>query len=346
MKLLAAFVAVSSMALASENAAANRMVYAAKNFVASLDDSQKQKAMFPFEGDERFFWQYIPSEDIQKRFNRPRRGLPLREMTQPQRHLASALLAAGLSQKGYIKATTIMSLEDVLRMMEKDSGERRNPEKYFFSIFGEPSDGGTWGYRVEGHHVSVHFTVAGGRVIGNPTFFGANPAEVRVGPRTGLRALAAEEDRARALLESLTPDQRKTAIVTDKAYADILTEASRKAALQGQPSGLSASKLNGTQKKLLQELLSEYAENLPEEMAAQRREKIRQAGNNLFFAWAGVPEKGGPHYYRVQAQAFLIEYDNTQNGANHIHSVWRDFNGDWGEDLLAQHYQQTPHGTK
>lgn len=323
--------------------AAGAMAATAQRFLQSLDAAQRGRAQFAFEDQERFYWQYIPSEDILKRDGRPRKGLPLRDLTPSQKHLASALLSAGLSQRGYIKTTTIMSLEEVLRVIEGDSGERRNPEKYFFSIFGEPSEKGTWGYRVEGHHVSLHFTVVNGKVVGNPTFLGANPAEVREGPRKGLRVLAAEEDKARALLQSLTPEQLKIAIIDAKAYPDILTSWSRKAALEGSPGGLNAARMTAVQRKLLGELLSEYVENLPEPLAAQRRERIRQSGANLHFAWAGALERGGPHYYRVQAATFLVEYDNTQNNANHIHSVWRDFDGDWGEDLLREHYAQTPH---
>jgi len=211
----------------------------AKRFLSSLTSEQTQQAVIPFESDERMNWHYIPKE---------RKGLPLKDMTPPQKHLASALLNAGLSQQGYIKATTIMSLEDVLRMIEKDNGVRRNPEGYFFSIFGQPSDTGTWGYRVEGHHLSLNFTLKGGKVVGSPNFLGANPAEVREGPRKGLRVLHAEEDLGRALLSSLTPEQKQTAIVTKDAYKDIITEASRTASLKGQPSGLQASKMNGNQR--------------------------------------------------------------------------------------------------
>jgi hypothetical protein len=219
----------------------------------------------------------------------------------------------------------------------------RNPEKYYFSVFGEPSDTGTWGFRVEGHHVSQNFTVVNGKIAGSPSFFGANPAEVREGPRKGLRVLAAEEDLARDLLESLTPEQKKVAIVAPEAYKDILTVASRKAALEGQPSGLSAAKMTKKQFDLLLTLLSSYANNMPEQLAQARMEHVKKAGTNMFFAWAGVEQRGGPHYYRIQAPAFLIEYDNTQNNANHIHSVWRDFNGDFGLDLLAMHYKSS-HG--
>src|SRR5256884_3590590 len=222
------------------------MTQAAQHFLASLTPEQHAKAAFTFQDDERLNWHFIPRE---------RKGLPLLDMTPPQRDLAHALLAAGLSQRGYIKAVTIMSLEDVLRILEKADPNYRNPEKYYFSVFGEPSDTGTWGFRVEGHHVSQNFTIVNGKVADTPSFFGANPAEVREGPRKGLRVLTAEEDLARDLLESLTPDQKKVAIVAPEAYKDILTVASRKAALEGQPSGLSAAKMTKKQFDLLLTLL-------------------------------------------------------------------------------------------
>jgi hypothetical protein len=192
---------------------------------------------------------------------------------------------------------------------------------------------------VEGHHLSQNYTVVGGKVIDSPSFFGTNPAEVKQGPRKGTRVLAAEEDLARELVTSLEGEQKKVAIVDQKAYKDIFTMASRKAALEGQPSGLAASKLNAKQFGMLMALLEEYANNVPEQLAQARMEQIKKVGKNLQFAWAGSLERGGPHYYRVQSPAFLIEYDNTQNDANHIHSVWRDYNGDFGLDLLKAHYQ-------
>jgi hypothetical protein len=310
------------------------MTQAAQHFLASLTPEQRTQATFAFQEDERLNWHYIPKE---------RKGLALLDMTMPQKALAHALLSAGLSQQGYIKAVTIMSLDDILRIMENDDGNRRNPEKYYFTVFGEPSDTGTWGFRVEGHHLSQNFTVVNGKVADTPSFFGANPAEVREGPRKGLRTLAAEEDLGRDLMESLTPEEKKVAIVTADAYKDILTEASRKAALAGQPSGLSAAKMSKKQFELLQTLISNYAQNVPEQLAQARMEQLKKAGTNVFFAWAGVEQRGGPHYYRIQTPTFLIEYDNTQNNANHIHSVWRDFNGDFGLDLLAMHYQAS-HG--
>lgn len=341
--LVAALWAVLAVpALSHPHHARPRMVQTAKQFLASLTPEQRARTQFAFEDEERFFWQYIPTDDIPKAHGRPRRGLMLSEMTPTQKHLASALLSAGLSQQGYIKTTTIMSLEDVLRIIEKDTRGRRDPEKYHFSVFGEPSDGGVWGYRIEGHHVSLHFTVVKGQASGNPTFLGSNPAEVRSGPHTGLRVLAAEEDKGRALLEALTPEQRRTAVVSETAPRDILTTTDRKAALKGEPSGLPASAMNAAQRQLLDSLIAEYIDNLPAELAEQRRERLRAAGGKLWFAWAGPGERGAPHYYRVQAPGFLIEYDNTQNQANHIHTVWRDFDGDWGVDLLKEHYAASP----
>ena len=306
------------------------MVNAANGFLNSLSADQKAKAMIDFKSDERTNWHFVPIE---------RKGLALREMTPAQKHLASALLSAGLSQQGIIKAQTIMSLEDVLKVMEKADDERRNPEKYYFSIFGEPSETGTWGYRVEGHHVSQNYTVMDGRVASTPSFFGANPAEVPEGPRKGLRALPQEEDMGRELIKALSADQQKVAIVDKTAYKDIITFDSRKAALDGHPSGLSASKMDANQFGLLTALIEMYAHNMPEQVAQMRIDQLHQAGKNIFFAWAGGVEKGQPHYYRVQAPSFLIEYDDTQNNANHIHSVWRDFKGDFGYDMLAAHYQ-------
>lgn len=330
--------------------AAPRMVATAKNFIASLTEEQKQVALFPFEPgplndkSARAFWHYIPSDDIPGRFGHPRPGLTLKDMTSHQKALAAALLAAGLSQQGFIKTTTIMSLEDVLRILEKDVKGRRDPERYHFSIFGDPTPGGTWAYRIEGHHVSLHFTVIKGKAVGNPTFLGANPAEVRVGPRAGLRVLAVEEDAARALLDSLTPEQRSAAVISPKAPADILTERTRRAAIEGKPAGLEAAKMTPAQRKLLDALIEEYIGNLPGELAEQRRLRVKEAKGRFWFAWMGELERGKAHYYRVQSPGFLIEYDNTQNQANHIHSVWRDFEGDFGEDVLRTHYETAPAG--
>jgi hypothetical protein len=315
------------------------MADAANSFLASLSDEQRAQATFAFDDEERFFFHFIPAEDVAKRYGRPRKGAGFMNMTAPQRHLAHALISAGLSQQGAIKASTIMSLDDVLRIQEKDTTGRRNSDKYFISIFGTPSATGRWGYRVEGHHLSLHFTVDNGKVAYSPTFFGSNPAEVREGPRKGLRALAEEEDLGREFAMSLTPEQRKTALVSEKAYDDILTSADRVAALKGQPNGLATAKLNAAQKEKLKALVEAYADNFPPELAQERKARFAKAANNLYFAWAGVVDKGGPHYYRVAGPDFLIEYDCTQNGANHIHAIWRDLTNDWGQDMLKAHYK-------
>ncbi len=314
--------------------AASLLTECATRFLAALNTQQRARATFSFDTDERLNWHYIPRE---------RRGVPLREMTAYQKHLASALLAAGLSQAGYIKAVTIMSLEEVLRIIENDNGEIRNPELYYFSVFGTPSDTGTWGYRVEGHHLSQNYTVVDGDVVDGPSFFGANPAQIQEGPRKGLRTLAGEDDLGFELIHALDEKQQRVAIVDPIAYREILTGASRKAALQGQPSGLSASTMNARQFDALMALIEEYARNVPDELAERRIAQINKAGRNIYFAWSGGTSRSDPHYYRVQMSSFLIELDDTQDDANHIHSVWREMTSDFGQDLLQQHYETSHH---
>jgi hypothetical protein len=312
--------------------AADDMTRSANNLLAALNAEQKAKAVFAMKDDERLNWHFIPRE---------RKGLPIKEMTPAQRNLAHALLSSGLSQRGYAKAATIMSLEDILREMEQGRGPKRDPELYFVSIFGEPDPKGTWGWRFEGHHLSLNFTVIDGKVIsGGPSFLGSNPGEVREGPRKGLRVLAAEEDLGRELVKSLDADQRKAAIIDAAAPKEIVTGNDRKAK-ELTPPGLASSKLTASQLALLQRLISEHAYHCRPEMAAGDLKKIDF--KRLHLAWAGSLEPGQGHYYRVQGPTFLFEYDNTQNNANHIHTVWRDLEKDFGEDLLRQHYQQVPH---
>jgi hypothetical protein len=306
------------------------MTDAAKAFLASLPPDQKARATFAFTDEERFNWHFIP---------RVRKGLAFREMSPGPRQLAHALLAAGLSQQGVIKADTVMSLDQVLKEIEVNPVNERDPEKYYFSIFGEPSETGTWAYRVEGHHLALNFTIVKGKVASTPSFFGANPAEVRGTSRNGLRTLAREEDLGRAVVKSLTDAQRTIAIVDKEAYKDIITMASRKAAIEGKPSGLPFAKLTPKQREILESLVAEYANDFPAPIAEARMKQFRDSENGLYFAWAGGIEKGDPHYYRIQTPIFLIEYDDTQNNANHIHSVWRDYEGDFGTDLLGEHYQ-------
>jgi hypothetical protein len=310
------------------------MVTAARSFLAALTPELKQKAQLPFDTDERMNWFYTPV---------PRKGLPLKEMNERQRKAAFDLLRAGLSEKGYSKAETIRALEDVL--VELGGNPRqRDKELYYVTIFGEPGPKLTWGWRYEGHHISQNWTVVNGTALATtPQFFGANPAEVRTGTRTGTRALAAEEDLAYELLRSLDASQQKAAIVDANAPRDILTENKREAAIQ-EDKGLAYSQMTAAQKALLVKLIEENAAAQPEVVSRERLAKVKTAGlDNVKFAWMGGMQKGEGHYYRIQGPAFLIEFDNTQNDANHIHDVWRDFKGDFGRDLLAEHYKTAPH---
>ncbi len=313
------------------------MAESANKFVASLSPEQKQKALFKFDDEQRFDWHFIPRE---------RKGVPLKDLNEEQRKLAMEFMKSGLGASGYQKATTIISLEPILAQLE-GSGRRfpRDPELYYFSVFGTPSAKNAWGWRVEGHHIALNFTVVKGDLVSNtPLFFGANPAEVRQGDRKGLRALAGEEDRARDLVQALDEKQRGTTIFDATALKDIVSMNSRKADPL-KPEGIASGQLNKQQKEMLDRLLGEYLSRMPQDIADERRKKLREAGmDKIYFAWAGGINRGDPHYYRVQGPTFLIEYDDTQNDANHIHSVWRDFNGDFGDDLLREHYKALPHG--
>jgi hypothetical protein len=325
------------------------MTTAATRFLAALTPDQRQQAAFAFEADERTHWHFIPTEMF------PRKGLTIKQMNESQRKLAHDLLRAGLSQRGYLTATSIMDLETVLGALE--AAERaaatqlprgqplvRDPERYFFSIFGTPSARDTWGWRVEGHHVSLHFTVVNGTLTsGAPSFFGSNPAQVREGPKKGLRILGAEEDAARALLESLDATGREKAIINKEAPGDMLTMANVNINPLA-PSGIMADALTASQRELLMKLIDVYTGFMAADIAADRLARLKKAGvEKIGFAWAGDTDRGKKHYYRVQGPTFLVEYDNTQNDGNHIHSVWRDFNGDFGRDLLREHIKSTPH---
>jgi hypothetical protein len=320
------------------------MASAANAFLASLTPEQRQKAAFAFASDERTRWHFIPTETF------PRNGLTLKEMSAPQRALAHDLLKAGLSQRGYMTATDIMTLETLLGEMEatarggRGGGLVRDSERYFFSIFGTPSVRETWGWRLEGHHISLHFTIVNGTLVaGAPAFFGVNPAEVRAGLKTGMRILAAEEDAARDLMQALDSARRTQAIISTAAPNDMLTMNNMKIDPLT-PVGIAASAMTPAQRALLMKVVDVYAGFMADDIAAARMAKIKAAGEDkVTFAWAGSLERGQRHYYRVQGPTFLIEYDNTQNNANHIHSIWRDFAGDFGADLLRAHVGGTPH---
>jgi uncharacterized protein DUF3500 len=321
-----------SMSSAPPAAAAVAMTDAANAFLKDLNAEQRSKASFAFDDDSRFEFRYTP---------RARKGLPIKEMTEAQRTRAYALLKTGVSMRGYTTATTIMDLENVLKAIEPPrSGPNaivRDPELYYVSIFGTPGKS-PWGWKFEGHHISLNFTIVGDApVVTAPNFFGSNPAIVRDGPKKGTRALGDEEDSARALLNAFDSSQRSKVIYETKAPGENLTGESREA--KPLPvAGLSMAEMKPEQRRLLEKVIDVYLSRVAPEIAKARLEALQKAGmDNITFAWAGVAEVGGPHYYRVQGPTFLIEYDNTQNDANHIHAVWRDFNGDFGRDLLREH---------
>jgi hypothetical protein len=331
---LVGFFLVPGLRSAPGNDDALEMPAAAEAFLASLSADQRAAAHFSFGDDERLNWHFIP---------RPRRGLPLRDMDEGQRELVRTLLRTGLSARGMRKVEDIISLEVVLRELGGNPAVR-DPELYFVSIFGDPSGSGPWGWRFEGHHLSLNFTVVVGAPLAwAPAFLGANPAEVRRGSRAGLRALAEEEDLARALVRSLDDAQRRVAVVDVAAPSDILT-GNALAVDPLEPGGIPITDLDPRQVDQLVRLLDEYLGRMSDELAASRRARIEASDlARITFAWAGSLAAGEPHYYRIQGPSFLVEYDNTQNDANHIHSVWRDFDGDFGRDLLRDHYAAHPH---
>jgi hypothetical protein len=318
--------------------AAQAMTDAAQRFLDALSDEQRSKATFPFDGDERYFWHYTPID---------RNGLPLKEMSAAQRERAWELMASGLSASGNDTARQIIDLEPILREAERLEGRTDGPirdsERYWFSVFGTPGGREPWAWRAGGHHIGISLSVIDSEyVAATPLFFGANPAEVRHGPETGLRTLAEEEDLARRLLGSLDAGQKQVAIVMPVAPDDILTENFRRVDPDLPPDGIRYADLSGEQRGHLVALVRRYVTRATDEVSAGAWARIEQAGlDGVGFAWAGPETRGQGHYYAVKSDQFLIEYDNTQNDANHIHSVWRDFADDWGEDLLAAHYAAT-----
>jgi len=329
---------VAGVTIASERSATS-MANAANKFLGALTPEQRQQASFALDSEELTRWHYVPATQF------PRNGIPIRAMNDAQRALAQELLKTGLSQRGYTQATTIMNdLEVILKALENGSAAR-DPEQYAFSIFGTPAAKGAWGWRVNGHHLSLHFNVANGSAVGSaPTFFGSNPAEVRVdGPKKGLRVLGDREDTARALLMALDPAQRTTATLEGVAPGDILTKTAAKVEPLS-PTGLAASAMTPKQREMLMAVIDTYTSSMAPDIAAERLAQLRTAGlDKITFAWAGESAVGQKHYYRVQGPTFLIEYDNTQNNANHVHSVWRDFSGDFGRDLLREHVKGVHH---
>jgi len=326
--------------IASQKSAAN-MARAATLFLDSLQADQKTKVSFPFEGNERLQWHFIPNEMF------PRQGLMIKDMNEQQRGFAFDLLRTALSSQGYVKVRAIMELEDVLKVIEAGGRFARNKEEYLFSVFGTPGPRGTWGWRVEGHHVSIRLTIVDGAVkqpvATSPMFLGANPAVVQEGDQKGRAPLHSEESAARAFLASLSGELQAKAVVNKVAPGDILTM--NKNDITPLPDqGVTFASLDEKQRAKLLDLIGVYTGNMEAELAGERMARLKANGlDKIRFAWLGETEQGKKHYYMVQGPTFLIEYDNTQNDGNHIHSVWRDFNGDFGRDILREHLKAVAH---
>jgi hypothetical protein len=311
-----------------------KMAAAAERFLEGLSPEQRTRAVFSFDDKERLNWHFIPLQD---RARKPtRRGLPLGEMTAEQKLAAMDLLKAGTSPDGDQKATTIMSLESILRELEKGGAMVRDPGWYFFAVFGKPAANGKWGWRVEGHHLSLNFTVDNGRVVSaTPAFFGANPATVTNGPRKGLRTLPDADDLARNLFKALDEDQRKRAFQgRDNQFPEIAGRTPGPKV--GKPKGLPASRMNADQRDLLVRLLRSYADRMPADVAEREMAEVTEAGiDNVHFAYAGGLQSGERRSYRIQGPTFVVEFlnvqdDSARNPANHIHSAWRSTKGDFG----------------
>jgi hypothetical protein len=313
-----------------DESGAAAMTAAAQKFLDSLSDEQKAKATFAFDSEERFNWQFMRDRAENSRY----KGLPLEEMTAQQRKTALDLLKAGTSSTGNDQATTIMSLESLFPELAKKGGAVRNPHWYFFTVFGKPAATGKWGWRVQGHHLSLNFTLQDGKVIAvTPVFFGAEPVEVKRGPRKGLRLFAEADDLGKQLFAALDDKQRKSAL-QDKAFPRI--EARSKKATAGEPVGLAAARMTKQQQELLLRLLHAYTDRLPADVGKAQFAEIKDAGiDKIHFAFTGSVEPGQKHAYRLQGPTFRIDFSNEQNdsdsnAANHVHSVWRNLKGDFG----------------
>ena len=304
-------------------------------FINSLNEIQKTKALFEINDTGRQKTNALPPASV------PRNGLKLNEMDSLQKIKLFLLLHDFLSDEGITKVKNIMSLENVLRDLEKS--DRRDEGLYFVAFFGMPGKDIAWSWKFEGHHLSLNFTVVKNEIRFAPLFMGSNPAEVREGPRTGFRALKNEDDEAYALMKLFTDQQKEKVIFNKQPLPDIVTFNKSDVSPLDRV-GMNVSEMNAEQKKQLNKLIGVYLSNLPPILASKRRKKIdAEDMHELQFGWAGSDEPGKQHYYRIQGKTFLIELDNAQNNGNHIHSVWRDFYGDFGRDLLLEHYKNAQH---
>lgn len=305
-------------------------------FVSSLSVAQQKTAVFPFDEMNRYDWHYLPASTV------VRSGIAVKDLNTSQKQKLDELMQVYLSKEGFQKTKDIMDFEYLLKEMEPNNSSRI-PEKYFISIYGQPGKDSIWAWKFTGHHVTLNYTIVNDQLAFAPFFFGVYPAEVKDGPKKGKRILKDEEELGFELVNSLSPEQKQKAIFQLKTFSDIVTINSKHVEPL-KPAGIFGSELSLDQKSLLNKLIVAYLLAMPTDIAKIRIEKIvKEDLNAICFGWAGGTKAGIPHYYRVQGKSFLIEFDNTQNNANHIHFVWRDFDGDFGEDLLKDHYQHSGH---
>jgi hypothetical protein len=294
-----------------------------------LDSKTETQAQFPFASAERMNWNYVPMR---------REGVPLKDLNNQQRESVDKLLHSALSPSGFATAKQIVAHETILGELE-GRPSYRDPGLYYTAVFGNPSLRAPWAWRFEGHHLSVNATYVDGHTqVVAPLFMGSNPARVPAGPKAGLRILAAEEDAARKLMHMFSGEKQARALLADRAFSDIVTRNDPKVRSL-ELEGLAAADMSAEEQAQLRKLLHVYADRMTETAARDQLERIEHAGfGKLHFAWAGSIEPGKPHYYRIHGPTVLVEYDNTQNNANHIHTVWRDLERDFGGDLLRAHY--------
>ncbi len=299
-------------------------------FIDSLTAEQKKKATFPFYGMTPHEWSFLPASTTFPD------GIAVKDLEQKQKERLFELMQAYLSSTGYQKTRTIMDLENVLRELNP-TNPSRIPENYFIAIYGVPDEKGIWGWSFQGHHVVLNFTVVNDAIAFAPFFFGANPAEIKDGLRKGTRPMAYEEDFAFDLMNAFTAEQKQTAVFQSASYAEIVTgSATQVAPLPAV--GIAAKDFSTEQKAILKKLLAAILSSMPDKLAAMRLAKIQTEDfGSIRFGWAGKTNKADPHYYRIQGKSFLVEFDNVTG--NHIHLVWRDFDGDFGRDLLLEHYK-------
>jgi len=313
-----------------------RVARATSAFLASLSPALRQQACRPLTDEERTKWHFVPGRYA---------GVELGALDDEQRELAHGVLQSFLSAAGHAKTKAVMDLENVLHELESRGGRdasHRSVDRYALLVFGEPSDDGTYAVRLQGHHVSLQFVVHDGHVAGQtPQFLGSNPHEVRSGEQRGLRVLGAEEDLARALMLLLDERQLQQAVISETAPRDVMLGPGKPPSALGPRRGLPWQQLSEVQRGVLWRLIEEYATLWHGDFAAAELARIQNGGlDELCFAWAGGRERGEGHYYRIHGNDFAIEYDNTQNDANHVHTVWRDFERDHGGDLLLRHLQE------